>query len=105
MIHEVFSDLTADAIVERLDRAGIANARMRSMAQFAAHPQLAARGRWREAPSPAGPVRMTIPPTTLDGVEPRMDAVPDVGEQTDAILAELGYAPETIDAWRTAGIV
>ena len=104
-IHEVFSDLTADAIVERLDRAGIANARMRSMAQFAAHPQLAARGRWREAPSPAGPVRMTIPPTTLDGVEPRMDAVPDVGEQTDAILAELGYAPETIDAWRTAGIV
>ncbi len=105
VIHEVFSDLTADAIVERLDRAGIANARMRSMAQFAAHPQLAARGRWREAPSPAGPVRMTIPPTTLDGVEPRMDAVPDVGEQTDAILAELGYAPETIDAWRTAGIV
>ena len=105
VIHEVFSDLTADAIVERLDRAGIANARMRSMAQFAAHPQLAARGRWREAPSPAGPVRMTIPPATLDGVEPRMDAVPDVGEQTDAILAELGYAPETIDAWRTAGIV
>ena len=105
VIHEVFSDLTADAIVERLDRAGIANARMRSMAQFAAHPQLAARGRWREAPSPAGPVRMTIPPTTLDGVEPRMDAVPDVGEQTDAILAELGYASETIDAWRTAGIV
>ena len=95
VIHEVFSDLTADASVERLDRAGIANARMRSMAQFAAHPQLAARGRWREAPSPAGPVRMTIPPTTLDGVEP----------QTDAILAELGYAPETIDAWRTAGIV
>ena len=105
VIHEVFSDLTADAIVERLDLAGIANARMRSMAQFAAHPQLAARGRWREAPSPAGPVRMTIPPATLDGVEPRMDAVPDVGEQTDAILAELGYASETIDAWRTAGIV
>ena len=105
VILEVFSDLTADAIVERLDRAGIANARMRSMAQFAAHPQLAARGRWREAPSPAGPVRMTIPPTTLDGVEPRMDAVPDVGQQTDAILAELGYAPETIAAWRTAGIV
>ena len=105
VILEVFSDLTADAIVERLDRAGIANARMRSMAQFAAHPQLAARGRWREAPSPAGPVRMTIPPTTLDGVEPRMDAVPDVGQQTDAILAELGYASETIAAWRTAGIV
>lgn len=105
VIHDEFADLTAEAIVERLDRAGIANARMRSMAQFAAHPQLAARDRWREAPSPAGPIRMTIPPTTLDGVEPRMDAVPDVGEQTDAILAELGYAPETVAAWRAAGIV
>ena len=104
-IHEVFGTLTAEAIVERLERAGIANARMRSVAQFAAHPQLAARDRWRKTPSSAGPVRMTIPPATIDGVEPRMDAIPDVGEQTDAILAELGYTPETAAAWRDAGIV
>ncbi|MYD70409.1 MAG: CoA transferase [Acidobacteria bacterium] len=104
-IHDVFRTLTAEAIVERLERAGIANARMRSVAQFAAHPQLETRDRWRETPSSAGPIRMTIPPATIDGVEPRMDAIPDVGEQTDAILAELGYAPETIAAWREACIV
>ena len=105
LIHEVFGALTAEAIVERLERAGIANARMRSVAQFAAHPQLETRDRWRDTPSPAGPVRMTIPPATIDGVEPRMDAIPDVGEQTDAILAELGYSPATIAGWRDAGIV
>ncbi len=105
LIHEVFGALTAEAIVERLERAGIANARMRSVAQFAAHPQLDTRDRWRDTPSPAGPVRMTIPPATIDGVEPRMDAIPDVGEQTDAILAELGYAPATVAGWRDAGIV
>ena len=105
LIHEVFGALIAEAIVERLERAGIANARMRSVAQFATHPQLETRDRWRDTPSPAGPVRMTIPPATIDGVEPRMDAIPDVGEQTDAILAELGYAPETVAGWRDASIV
>ncbi|MXZ71498.1 MAG: CoA transferase [Acidobacteria bacterium] len=104
-IHDVFRTLTAEAIVERLERAGIANARMRSVAQFAAHPQLETRDRWRETPSSAGPIRMTIPPATIDGIDPRMDAIPNVGEQTDAILAELGYAPETIAAWREACIV
>ena len=104
-IQEVFGTLTAEAIVQRLERAGIANARMRSVAEFAAHPQLETRGRWREIPSSAGPIRMTIPPATIDGVEPRMDAIPDVGEQTDAILTELGYPTETVTAWREAGIV
>ena len=46
-----------------------------------------------------------LPPATLDGAEPRMDAVPEVGEHSDAILAELGYAPETVAAWRRARIV
>ena len=104
-IRGVFAKLTAEAIVARLDAAGIANGRMNSVAQFAAHPQLRARGRWREAPSSAGPLRALLPPATLDGAEPRMDAVPEVGEHTDAILAELGYAPGVVAAWRAAGVV
>ena len=104
-IHGVFAKLTAEEIVARLDAAGIANGRMNSVAQFAAHPQLRARGRWREAPSSAGPLRALLPPATLDGAEPRMDAVLEVGEHTDAILAELGYAPGVVAAWRAAGVV
>ena len=104
-IRGVFAKLTAGQIVARLDAAGIANGRMNSVAQFAAHPQLRARGRWREAPSSAGPLRALLPPATLDGAEPRMDAVPEVGEHTDAILAELGYAPGVVAAWRAAGVV
>ncbi len=104
-IRGVFARLTAEEIVARLDAAGIANGRMNSVAQFAAHPQLRARGRWREAPSSAGPLRALLPPATLDGAEPRMDAVPEVGEHTDAILAELGYAPGVVAAWRAAGVV
>ena len=58
-----------------------------------------------ERESSAGPLRALLPPATLDGAEPRMDAVPEVGEHTDAILAELGYAPGVVAAWRAAGIV
>ena len=104
-IHEVFATLTAEQIVGRLDAAQIANGRMNSVFQLGEHPQLRARDRWREVPSSAGPLRMTLPPATLDGADPRMDAVPDVGEHTEEILAGLGYAPDTVAAWRAAGIV
>lgn len=104
-VREVFAKLTAERIVARLDAAGIANGRMNSVAQFAAHPQLRARDRWRETPSSAGPLRALLPPATLDGADPRMDAVPEVGEHTDAILAELGYAPDVVAAWRASGVV
>jgi crotonobetainyl-CoA:carnitine CoA-transferase CaiB-like acyl-CoA transferase len=40
-----------------------------------------------------------------DGFEPRMDPVPALGEHTDAILSELGYEPERIQALRAAGII
>lgn len=104
-IREVFANLTAEEIVARLDAAQIASGRMNSVAQLAEHPQLRARDRWREVPSRAGPLRAALPPAIPDGAEPRMDAIPEVGEHTAAILAELGYAPATVAAWRVAGVI
>ena len=46
---------TAD-IVARLEEAGIGNARVNDMAALWAHPQLAARGRWAEVVTSAGPL-------------------------------------------------
>lgn len=104
-IAAVFSRLPAADVVRRLESAGIATARLNTVEQFATHPQLAARGRWREVASSAGPVRALIPPATIAGVEPRMDPIPALGEQTDAILGELGYDASTVAAWRAAGVV
>ncbi|MEX3825266.1 CoA transferase, partial [Paraburkholderia sp. BR14262] len=56
LIVDAFSKLTAAQVIERLDRAGIANARMNTMADVWAHPQLQARERWREVQTPAGTV-------------------------------------------------
>src|SRR3954470_24234037 len=89
IIVDAFAPLTAPQVVERLETAQIANARVNTMHEVWAHPQLAARERWREVGSPAGMLPAMLPPGTWDD-GPRMDPVPALGEHTDAILAELG---------------
>jgi itaconate CoA-transferase len=92
-------------VVQRLEAAQIANARMNTVQELIAHPQLASRGRWREVDSPAGLVRMLKPPFNFDGIEVPMGPIPSIGEHTDAILEELGIASETVADWRARGIV
>jgi itaconate CoA-transferase len=104
IIVETFRPLTGAQVVERLERAQIANARVNTMADVWAHPQLQARGRWTEVGSPKGPVPAMLPPGSWD-VGPRMDAVPALGQHTDAILAELGYGSAEIAALHAANAV
>jgi crotonobetainyl-CoA:carnitine CoA-transferase CaiB-like acyl-CoA transferase len=105
IIAEVFRTLTLDQAVERLESAGIANARMNSVQQFWEHPQHAARNRWRTVDSAAGPVQALLPPIALEGVEPRMDSIPALGEHTETILSELGYSAEQIRELKAAGAI
>jgi itaconate CoA-transferase len=95
-IHKVFSKLGSNEVIQRLEKADIANAKLNGMDDFWRHPQLEARGRWAKVGSPAGLLEVLKPPFNLDGMEPRMDAIPAVGEHTQAILRELGYTEEKI---------
>ncbi|WP_336713794.1 CaiB/BaiF CoA transferase family protein [Arthrobacter sp. USHLN218] len=89
VINAVLSGLGTAEALARLDAAGIANAQMRDMHEFAEHPQLAARNRWRDVDSPVGPLRSLIPPVTSREQAVRMGPVPSLGEHTDAVLAEI----------------
>ena len=105
IIIETFATLTAPQVVERLEAAQIANARVNTMQEVWEHPQLKARGRWRQVGSPAGMLPALLPPGSWgegpdDG--PRMDPVPALGEHTDAILVELGIDAEGVRALRAA---
>ncbi len=105
IIVESFAALTAEQVIARLDQAQIANAHVNDMAGVWQHPQLKARQRWRQVGSPSGSLPALLPPGRNDAFEPRMDAVPALGEHTDALLVELGYAAGDIAGLRARGAV
>ena len=98
VVAKALKTLTAQEAVRRLDAAQIASARLNTVEEFLDHPQLAARHRWREVDTPAGPIQGLLPVPVMSGVEMRMDPVPALGEHTDAVLRELGYDDERIRA-------
>jgi len=105
IIDAVLADLGTDEALARLRAAQIASARVNDVAQLWAHPQLAARGRWTEVGSPAGPLTALRPPGIPCGIEPRMEAVPALGQHTDAVLRELGCDDAEIARLRRAEAV
>jgi crotonobetainyl-CoA:carnitine CoA-transferase CaiB-like acyl-CoA transferase len=105
VIESVVGALPLAEVIQRLESADVAYARMNSMGEFLAHPQLAERDCWREIGSPSGPLRTLLPPVRLEGAVPAMGDVPSLGQHTDAILGELGIDGRTIAEWRKEGIV
>ena len=105
LIEQVFSAMTTEQMVARLDAAGIANARINTPEEVWQHPQLQARGRWREVGSPVGPLPALLPPVTMPEFEARFDPIPTVGEHTDRILAGAGYSALEIAGLHASGAV
>jgi itaconate CoA-transferase len=104
-IEAILEKLSSEEAIERLDGAKIANARMRTVRDFLNHPQLEARNRWREVESPVGPLRALVPPATMDGTEPVMSPIPEVGEHTGKILTELGYDDDAVATLRQSAAI
>ena len=105
MIEASFSDKTSIEVAAVLDQAGIANGRLNEPIDVWNHEQFAARDRWREIQTQAGPVRALLPPFIFTDQEVPMGDVPSVGQHTDAVLAEIGFTAERIAAMRMAGAV
>jgi itaconate CoA-transferase len=100
IIVEVFSHLTSEQVIERLDVVQIANAHMNDMHDLWEHPQLKARGRWVEVGTPAGDLPALLPPGVPNTYTSRMDPVPALGQHTDRILGQIGYGSDAIAALR-----
>jgi len=105
LIVAAFAPMTAAQVAQRLEEAGIANARVNTMAEVWEHPQLQARARWRDVQTPSGPVAALLPPGSWQHGAPRMDAVPSLGQHTDEILRRYGYSDERIAELRAHGVV
>ncbi|MBB4665227.1 CoA transferase [Conexibacter arvalis] len=81
--------LRAAELIERLEAAGIAFGVMRSAGALLDHPQHRARDRWTTVETPVGPLAALKPPVVVGGREPRLGAVPALGEHDAAIRAWL----------------
>jgi len=104
-IEAAFSRLPAAEVLRRLESAHLATANVNTVRQYLQHPQLTNRDCWREIESPAGPVRVLVPPVRMEGVEPAMGAVPALGQHTRAVLQELAFDPEAIAHWAESGVI
>lgn len=105
IINVCFSQLTAEQLIARLDKAQIANAQLNDMAGLWKHEQLQARQRFTEVGSPQGTIAAMLPPGLNDSYDYRMDPVPAVGEHTNAILSEMGMSSAEIEALRAQGAI
>lgn len=85
--------MTSDELVDRLERLELAWARMNDLFSVIEHPQLLARGRWRDVETPSGTFQALLPPVDVSGFEPQMRRVPSLGQDTDAIMSWLDENP------------
>ena len=95
-IDAVFLERDHGEWLERLKRAELPHGEIRGIAQVLAHPQVIARKLIREVESPVGPVPVIGTPLRLSDSPARYDRIPDLGEDSEAILKELGYDAQTI---------
>jgi crotonobetainyl-CoA:carnitine CoA-transferase CaiB-like acyl-CoA transferase len=94
-----------DHVQKTADAAGIGNARYNLPSEVLVHPQLAARDRWRQVDTSAGPIQALLPPPVISGYQFAMGAVPGLGQHTDSVLTELGIAADEIAGLRGQGAI
>jgi crotonobetainyl-CoA:carnitine CoA-transferase CaiB-like acyl-CoA transferase len=81
----------------QLKKAELPHGIVRGIAQVLAHPQVAARKLIREAESPVGQVPVIANALKMSRSAARYDRIPSLGEDSEAILRELGYDAGAID--------
>lgn len=104
-IERRFAVWTTGEVERRLDKASIAFGRVNDLNGVWTHQQLRARGRYSSTHTASGDVEVLNHPMMARGktIVPR--PVPGLGEQTDDILAEVGFSLESIANLRRDGVV
>ncbi len=106
LIEDCFSALSPLEVTTLLDEAGIANGRLNDAKGLWEHEQLSGRDKWREIRVPGGKaIRALLPPIVFSDIEAVMGDVPALGQDTTAILQDLGLQQDEILGLHESGAV
>lgn len=91
--------------MQRLDRVRLPYGRVNSVGEVLAHPQMQAREMIREIDSPAGRIPVLASPLNLSDSPQRLDPLPALGADTEAVLSWLGYSESEIETFRREQVI
>ncbi len=94
-----------DEWLERLRAVGIPCGRVNDLEEVLTHPQLIHRGLVRNLDTPYGEAKEIDNPIRFSGHTSKMDYVPELGEHTAKILAELGFSEDQISELRAKLVI
>lgn len=107
LVETALADGTQAHWIERLNRAGVPCGKVQSLTEALADPQVAAQDMVIDVPHPGhGSVRMTGFPVKFSETPLVLrHPAPDLGAQTEAVLADAGYDPDKIAELRQSGVI
>jgi crotonobetainyl-CoA:carnitine CoA-transferase CaiB-like acyl-CoA transferase len=107
MIDAAMQGDTVDGWITRLNRAGVPCGRVQTLGEVFQDPQVRHQDMVLDVPHPGhGTVRMTGFPVKFSRTPCRINhPAPDLGADTDAVLAETGYGAEDIARLRREGVI
>ena len=100
-----FREHPSELWLQRLEAARLPYGKVNSVAEVLSHPQMIARQMIQEIDSPVGRVPVMATPLHLSDSPQRLDPVPALGGDNDAILRELGYSEAEIETFRRDKVI
>ena len=105
-VEDALARFDVEEAERRLEAASVAYSRMNDVEEVLRHPQVITRDRLLDIEVPGGEhVGVLRAPFNIQDLQEPPSSVPDVGEHTDAVLQELGYSSEDVEALRRSGAV
>jgi crotonobetainyl-CoA:carnitine CoA-transferase CaiB-like acyl-CoA transferase len=105
LLEDIFQQRPHGEWLERLEKSRLPHGLVRGIGEVLAHPQVIARRMIQQVESPVGPVPVIASPLHLSASPERLDPIPTLGQDTEAILNELGYSSEQIRQMRNDRVI
>ena len=105
LVEKMFAELPHEEWLRRLKESKLPYGKLNGIEAVLAHPQVAARNLVGQIESPVGPVPVIKSPLRMSETPLRVDPIPELGQDTEAILRELGYATGEIEALRGEEVI